>query len=61
MTDTSVDTAAQTTAPIADEPTADRTRFGPYGGIYVPETLIGALRQLDEAFQRACNEPKLAC
>ncbi len=27
-------------------------RFGPYGGRYVPETVIGALDELAEAFQR---------
>src|ERR1041385_1787130 len=25
--------------------------FGPYGGVYVPETLIAALRQLEAAYQ----------
>jgi tryptophan synthase beta chain len=31
----------------------DHGRFGPYGGRYVPETLIPALEELDEAFQAA--------
>ncbi len=28
----------------------ERGRYGPYGGVYVPETLIPALHQLEEAF-----------
>ncbi len=33
-------------------------RFGPYGGRYVPETLMHALRQLTEHYQRACEDPE---
>src|SRR5580692_7201774 len=32
-------------------------RFGPYGGRYVPETLMYALRQLTEEYQRARTDP----
>lgn len=32
-------------------------RFGPYGGRYVPETLIPALDQLTEAWAEARNDP----
>src|SRR5262245_5307934 len=32
-------------------------RFGPYGGRYVPETLIAALRQLDQEYARARDDP----
>ena len=32
-------------------------RFGPYGGRYVPETLMFALRQLTEEYERARNDP----
>src|SRR5579859_948161 len=32
--------------------------FGPYGGIYVPETLVGALQQLDEEYRRAKHDSK---
>jgi tryptophan synthase beta chain len=36
----------------------DRTgRFGPYGGRYVPETLIPALEELDTAYRRAGSDP----
>ncbi len=31
--------------------------FGPYGGRYVPETLMGPLRELEEAYERACLDP----
>jgi tryptophan synthase beta chain len=30
--------------------------FGPYGGVFVPETLIFALRQLEEEYRRARND-----
>jgi tryptophan synthase beta chain len=33
------------------------TRFGVYGGRYVPETLIPALDELDAAFGAACVDP----
>lgn len=32
-------------------------RFGPYGGRYVPETVIGALDELTEAYERYRDEP----
>jgi tryptophan synthase beta chain len=32
-------------------------RFGPYGGRYVPETLMFALRQLTEEYERARADP----
>ncbi len=31
-------------------------RFGPFGGQYVPEVLMGAVRQLDEEYARAKND-----
>jgi tryptophan synthase beta chain len=33
-------------------------RFGPYGGRYVPETLTFALRQLDEQYAQAREDPE---
>ncbi|MBI3407374.1 MAG: tryptophan synthase subunit beta [Planctomycetes bacterium] len=33
-------------------------RFGPYGGRYVPETLMFALRQLTEHFEQAQGDPE---
>ncbi|GAC1340688.1 MAG: tryptophan synthase subunit beta [Candidatus Dormibacteria bacterium] len=37
---------------------ADRPgRFGPYGGAYVPETLVPALEELTEAFDAALDDP----
>jgi tryptophan synthase beta chain len=44
------DTIAATPAPPAD-------RFGPFGGRYVPETLIPALDELDAAFDGAMADP----
>ena len=35
-----------------------RGRFGPYGGSYVPETLMHALAQLDQAYHAAKNDPE---
>ena len=32
-------------------------RFGPYGGSYVPETLMVAVRQLADEYQRAKKDP----
>jgi tryptophan synthase beta chain len=45
-------------------PTATRSvpdvhgRFGPYGGRYVPETLMFALRQLTEQYEHAQSDPE---
>ncbi|HEY2480462.1 MAG TPA: tryptophan synthase subunit beta [Solirubrobacterales bacterium] len=36
---------------------AVQTRFGPYGGRYVPETLIAALDELTEAWEEARDDP----
>jgi tryptophan synthase beta chain len=33
------------------------SKFGPYGGQYVPETLVPALEQLEAEFERARNDP----
>ena len=33
-------------------------RFGPFGGRYVPETLMFALRQLTEEYERAKSDPQ---
>jgi tryptophan synthase beta chain len=35
-----------------------RGRFGPYGGRYVPETLMAALTQLEEEYARARRDPE---
>ncbi len=32
-------------------------RYGPYGGIYVPETLIPALQELEAAYEEARQDP----
>ncbi len=36
------------------------TRFGPFGGRYVPETLIAALDELDEAYAAAQADPEFS-
>ena len=33
-------------------------RFGPYGGRYVPETLVAPLEELERAYDEARNDPK---
>ena len=32
-------------------------RFGPYGGRYVPETLMAALEELEREYERAKHDP----
>ena len=43
-------------APVSQVPDA-RGRFGPYGGRFVPETLMAALDQLDRAYREATADP----
>ncbi len=43
---------------LVPEPLARPGRFGPFGGRYVPEALIPALEQLDEARQKAAVDPE---
>jgi tryptophan synthase beta chain len=45
--------------PIAHSPDQAVTggRFGPYGGRYVPETLVAALDELSELYDAARNDP----
>src|ERR1700726_2969455 len=35
-----------------------RGRFGPYGGRYVPETLVAPLEELEQAYELARKDPK---
>src|SRR5438874_3213225 len=35
----------------------ERGRFGPYGGKFVPESLVAALAELETAYQQACSDP----
>ncbi|HTW40952.1 MAG TPA: tryptophan synthase subunit beta [Solirubrobacteraceae bacterium] len=35
-------------------------RFGPYGGQFVPETLMPALAELEQAWRDACADPRYA-
>src|SRR5688572_22645413 len=34
--------------------------FGPYGGVFVPETLVSALTQLNDEYRRAKGDPQFA-
>src|SRR5881275_3212793 len=45
--------AAPHSAPGTQHETLSEGRFGPYGGRYVPETLMHALRQLTEQYEQA--------
>src|SRR2546426_1277476 len=36
----------------------ERGRFGPFGGKFVPESLMAALAELETAYQQACKDPK---
>jgi len=42
---------------MVSAPTTLAGRFGPYGGRYVPETLVAALDELDHAYQEAQADP----
>jgi tryptophan synthase beta chain len=42
---------------ISPPASASSGRFGPYGGQYVPETIMPALGQLDDGFRRAMDDP----
>lgn len=42
--------------PLRDVPD-EQGRFGPFGGRFVPETLIHALEELTEAYESACKDP----
>ncbi|MGH9715370.1 MAG: tryptophan synthase subunit beta [Candidatus Acidiferrales bacterium] len=35
-----------------------RGRYGPYGGRYVPETLVAPLEELERVYAQACADPK---
>jgi len=49
----------KTTSPVSQVPD-QRGRFGPYGGRFVPETLMFALEQLDAAYRAAKADPAFA-
>jgi tryptophan synthase beta chain len=44
-------------SPLATVPDATG-HFGPYGGVFVPETLIFALKQLEAEYRKAQEDPK---
>src|SRR5262245_35805422 len=47
---------APTAPKLSDVPTPEG-RFGAYGGSYVPETLVAALQELTETYNRAAGDP----
>src|SRR6478735_5202734 len=51
-------TANPDAADLVPEELARPGRFGPFGGRYVPEALVPALEQLDEARQKAAVDPE---
>jgi len=44
-------------SPVIESPKTIPGRFGPYGGRYVPETLVAALDELDLAYAQAKDDP----
>ncbi len=56
MTDNGASAAAEPSE--ESSPQADPSRFGDFGGVFVPETLVGALDQLDRAFQQAYRDDR---
>jgi tryptophan synthase beta chain len=48
--------ASVTAGPVMGAPGADG-RFGDFGGVFVPETLVPALQELDRAFRDAWADP----
>jgi len=49
---------ALATAPTRNKPPAHALgRFGPYGGRYVPETLMAALEELEREYEKARRDP----
>jgi len=49
-----MDKLAAISDPVAS--TRERSKFGPYGGQFVPETLMPALAELEEAYLQARKE-----
>ena len=43
---------------IKPQRTAPSGRFGPWGGRYVPETLMAALEELEQEYERAKKDPR---
>jgi tryptophan synthase beta chain len=54
--DAALDTPAAAKSPFTSEPDA-RGRFGQFGGKYAPETVMGALDELEAAYDAARQDP----
>ena len=46
------------TAPVTRKKDATPGRFGPWGGRYVPETLMAALEEIEREYEKAKRDPK---
>ena len=46
------------TAPITRKKDSTPGRFGPWGGRYVPETLMAALEEIEREYEKAKRDPK---
>jgi tryptophan synthase beta chain len=60
MATAKINSALNKSAPlrIAKAKPAQPGRFGVYGGRYVPETLMAALEELEQAYEKAKRDPK---
>src|SRR5215831_17252850 len=56
--DTALDVQALLANELNDKYPDDRGRFGPYGGAYVPETLMPALNRLKDGVRRYLRDPE---
>src|SRR5579872_6250825 len=45
-------------APVTSAFPDSTGHFGPYGGVFVPETLVFALQQLEAEYRKAQHDPK---
>ncbi len=55
--DASLDLKALLAKELSDQYPDERGRFGPFGGAYVPETLVPALNRLKEGVRRYLRDP----
>src|SRR5690606_6830994 len=56
---TSIDPSMSSVVPVAPESLPNSAgRFGDFGGCYVPETLMTALKEIGEVYETARNDPE---
>src|SRR5262245_19553695 len=56
--DASLDIKALLANELSDQYPDERGRFGPFGGAYVPETLVPALNRLKDGVRKYLRDPK---